>query len=205
MLRELGCFSSPYVDAYVKGDSVRSARSPGLSIPPDHQKAYEELQAQLEVERRLRAEAIKLAEAIKKEWEEAEARMRNEIEFRVQAERKAREEAEARLEIERKAREEAERRDEKRIDTAGLERAEAITTSAGGIANGLNPMLAQALAEMMARVQAEQQAIIEERARAAAEDRAKNETIELVSQKRGVFQKVFFHSRNRLAHRFHLR
>jgi len=199
MLRELGCFSVPH------GDSYLTAPNPGLFTAPDHRKTYEELEAQLEVERRLRAEAVSRAEAMKKAWEEAESKLRIEIELRAQAERKAGEGAEARLEIEHGTREEVGLRAEKTFDTAGLADA-AITTSPTNGFFDANPVLAQALDEMMARVHAEQRAIIEKRSRAAAEDPAKNnQTIQLVSQKRGVLHKVllhslFFQSRNRLPH-----
>lgn len=206
MLRELGCFCDPYVDSYVNRDSDRSVRSPGLLIPPDPQQSYEELESQLEIERGLRAEAMSRAETLKKTLEEAESKLRIETKLRVIAERKAREETDARLEIEHKVREEAEqRRAEQMTDTADFAHARAIATNPANGFFDANPVLAQALDEMMARVHAEQRAISEKRARRAAEDSAKNETIELVSQKRGVLHKVllhflFFHSRNRLPH-----
>jgi hypothetical protein len=193
MLRELGCFSVPHGDSYLTAPTA-----------PDHRKTYEELEAQLQVERALCAEAISRAEAMKKAWEEAETKLRIEIELRVQAERKARGEAEPRLEIEHSAREEAGHSAEKTFDTAGLAHT-AITTHRANGFSGINPVLAQVLDEMMARVHTEQQEIIEKRSRAAAEESTKNETIELVSQKRGVLHKVLlhslsFHSRNRLPH-----
>ncbi len=175
MLRELGCFCDPYVDSYVNRDSDRSARSPGLLIPPDPQQSYEELESQLEIERGLRAEAMSRAETLKKTLEEAESKLRIEIELRVIAERKAREETDARLEIEHKVREEAEqRRAEQMTDTADFAQAEAITTNPSNGFFDANPVLAQALDEMMARVHAEQREITENGAR-AAEDREKRD------------------------------
>jgi hypothetical protein len=206
MLRELDCLSAPCVDSHVNEDSNRSTRNLGLLIPPDPQQSYEELESQLQIERKLRTEAMSRAESLEKALEEAESKMRIEIELRVQAERKAREDAESRLEIEHKVRGEAEqRRTDQMTDTADFVQAEAITTSPSNGFFEANPVLAQALDEMMARVHAEQREIIEKRARAAAEDRAKNETIELVGQKRGVLHKVLLHSlfsysRDRLSH-----
>jgi hypothetical protein len=151
---------------------------------------------ELEVERRLRMEAVSRAEAMKRACEEAESRMRIEIELRIQAECRARNEAAARLKTGDTACEEAERRAEKMINSADFACTEGTTSSAGGIANGsadLRPAVAQALTEMMARVRAEQQEAMEKRAR-AAEDYAKNGTMELASRKRGVLYKVLRHS-----------
>ena len=144
MLRELGYASSSYrrAESLVIQDSDRSAWNLRPSKKSRQGKAYAELEAKLEVEHRLRAEAMRTA------WEEAEAQTRIEIEFRIQAERKARVEAEYRFEIERNAREAAERRAERMMGTARRAHPEAI---------------ARVQDEMMARVQAEQQAITEKR------------------------------------------
>lgn len=133
------------------------------------------MRQELEVERRLRMEAVSRAEAMKRACEEAESRMRIEIELRIQAERRARDEAAARLKIEAMPCEEAERRAGKMINSAAFARTERPTSIAGGMTNGssdLNPAVARALAEMMARVRAEQQEAMEKRASAADHQRA---------------------------------
>ena len=183
MLRELG-FSTSERDAHNRAPDLSPLR-PEPPSPAGRRDAYEDLEAQLKLERWLRAEAVKRAEMIQKALDDAEAKSRVEIEFRVQVERNARAEAEANLRAERQAREEVERRLQQLMDSAGSAHAETIT---------------QAISEMMARVQAEQQAITEQRVRAAAEDCGEDDTVEIVSRKRGVLYKVLFPSRNRLPH-----
>ena len=132
MLRELGFTSNPRVDfthPSVDRNSDRSVRRLGLSF-----------EAQLELVRWLRAEAMKFAEGIG---------------LKVPAERKAHEEVAFGLDNAREVWEEIDRRAEEMIATADHAHVEAIT---------------HALAEMLARVHAEQQAIMERWPRAAAND-----------------------------------